>query len=114
MRILVTGNVGYVGPCLIAHLRSWYPTAELVGLDSGLFASCLTTQGPAPETRLDTQRFADMRDVTVDDLRGIDVVVHLAAISNDSIGNRFEEVTDAANRGASLRLAECARDAGVQ
>jgi nucleoside-diphosphate-sugar epimerase len=114
MRILVTGNMGYVGPCVIAHLRSRYPTAELIGLDSGLFASCLTTQGPAPETLLDSQRFADVRDVTVDELRGIDVVVHLAAISNDPIGNRFEEVTDAVNRSASLRLAECARDAGVQ
>jgi nucleoside-diphosphate-sugar epimerase len=114
MRILITGNMGYVGPAVISHLREHYPGVELVGLDSGLFASALTTTGPAPETRLDAQRFGDVRDITVNDLRGFDTVVHLAAISNDPIGNRFEVVTDAINREASLRLAACARDAGVR
>lgn len=114
MRILITGTLGYVGPAVISHLRTQYPTAELIGYDCGLFARCLTTLGPAPETKLNNQRFADVRDVRVDDMRGIDVVVHLAAISNDPVGNRFEEVTDAINRAASLRLAECARDAGVK
>ncbi len=114
MRILITGNMGYIGPVVVAHLRAYHPEAELIGLDPGLFASALTTAGPAPETLLTVQRFGDVRDVTVDDLRGIDTVVHLAAISNDPIGNRFEGVTDAINRGASLRLAACARDAGVK
>lgn len=114
MRILITGNMGYVGAPLIAHLRDRFPTAELIGLDCGLFTTCLTTPGPAPETKLDVQRFSDIRDVTVEDLRGVDAVVHLAAISNDPIGNRFEEATDAINHRASLRLAACARDAGVR
>jgi nucleoside-diphosphate-sugar epimerase len=114
MRILITGNMGYVGPGVVAHLRAQHPAAELIGLDTGLFASALTATSSAPETLLNVQRFGDVRDVTVDDLRGIDAVVHLAAISNDPIGNRFEAVTDAINRAASLRLAACARDAGVR
>lgn len=114
MRILITGNMGYVGPAVISHLREHHPGAELIGFDTGLFATALTTLGPAPETQLDAQRFGDVRDVTADDLAGVDAVVHLAAISNDPIGNRFERVTDAVNRGASLRLAAVARDAGVK
>ncbi len=114
MRILITGNMGYVGPAVVSHLRERHPGAELIGLDTGLFATSITTQGPAPETRLDVQRFGDVRDVTAEDLRGVDAVVHLAAISNDPIGNRFEAVTDAINRGASLRLAGCAAAAGVR
>lgn len=113
MRILITGNMGYVGPAVIAHLRAHHPRAELIGHDTGLFAAALTATGPAPETLLDAQRYGDVRDITADDLAGFDAVVHLAAISNDPIGNRFEAVTDAINRGASLRLADCARAAGV-
>jgi nucleoside-diphosphate-sugar epimerase len=114
MRVLVTGNMGYVGPVVTSHLREHYPGSELIGLDAGLFSSCLTTTGPAPETLLDVQHYGDVRDITVEDLRGVDAVVHLAAISNDPIGNRFEAVTDAINRGASLRLAGCAAAAGVK
>ena len=114
MRILITGNMGYVGPAVISRLREHHPGAELIGYDTGLFASALTTTGPAPETLLDAQRYGDVRDIAADDLAGCDAVVHLAAISNDPIGNRFEAVTDAINRGASLRLAECARAAGVR
>lgn len=113
MRILITGNMGYVGPVVVAHLRERHPGAELIGLDSGLFATALTTAGPAPETKLDVQRFADVRDIVADDLAGVDAVVHLAAVSNDPIGNRFEAVTEAINRDASIRLATIARDAGV-
>lgn len=114
MRILITGNMGYVGPAVISQLREHHPGAELIGYDTGLFAAAVTTPGPAPEVKLDAQRFGDVRDITADDLAGCDAVVHLAAISNDPIGNRFETITDAINRGASLRLAECARQAGVR
>ena len=106
MRILITGNMGYVGPAVTAQLREHHPGAELIGYDTGLFASALTTTGPAPETRLDAQRFGDVRDITAADLVGCDAVVHLAAISNDPIGNRFAAITDAINRAASLRLAD--------
>ena len=114
MRILITGNMGYVGPAVARHLRAAMPGAELIGYDSGLFAHCLTTPGPLPETVLDAQHFGDVRDVPEALLRGVDAVVHLAAVSNDPMGSRFEEVTDAVNRGASLDVAERAQRAGVR
>jgi nucleoside-diphosphate-sugar epimerase len=114
MRVLITGNMGYVGPVVAAHLRRRYPEAELIGYDSGLFGSCLTTNGRAPETTLTAQYFGDVRDLSAGLLRGVDAVVHLAAVSNDPIGNRFEAVTDEINRAASLRTAALAAAAGVR
>lgn len=114
MRILITGNMGYVGPVVAAHLRATLPGAELIGHDTGFFAHCLTTPDPLPERVLDAQLFGDVRDLGAKQLRGVDAVVHLAAISNDPMGNRFEAVTDAINHRASLMVAERARDAGVK
>ena len=114
MRILITGNMGYVGPVVARHLRERFPGAVLLGFDSGLFAHCLTTTGPLPETVLDAQHFGDVRDMPDTLFEGVDAVVHLAAISNDPMGNRFEAVTEAINRDASLRVAEQAHRAGVR
>lgn len=112
-RILITGNMGYVGSVLSRHLRERLPGAELTGYDSALFAHCLTGAGRLPEAVLDRQIFGDVRDMTPDLFAGIDAVVHLAAISNDPMGHRFEQVTDEVNHRASLRCAMLARDAGV-
>jgi nucleoside-diphosphate-sugar epimerase len=114
MRILVTGNMGYVGPVVMAHLRATLPRAELVGFDAGFFADCLTTTAGLPETVLDAQHFGDVRDLPASLLRGVDAVVHLAAISNDPMGVRYEAPTAEINAAASLRLAALARDAGVR
>jgi nucleoside-diphosphate-sugar epimerase len=114
MRILITGNMGYVGPVLARHLRKAMPSAYLVGYDSGFFAHCLTNVGELPEVVLDAQRFGDVRAVQTGDLEGFDAVVHLAAVSNDPMGNRFEAVTDAINHRASIAVAEAAAAAGVR
>jgi len=114
MRILITGNMGYVGPVVAAHLRRIYPEAHLVGHDRGWFGHCLTTKDQLPETLLNEQRFGDVRDIGVEDLRGFDAVVHLAAISNDPMGQRFEAVTDAINHQASVSVAKAAAEAGVK
>lgn len=114
MRILITGNMGYVGPMVVRHLRARLPDAVLLGFDTGLFAHCLTTSGPLPEILLDAQHFGDVRDVPDSLFEGVDAVVHLAAVSNDPMGNRFEAATDAINRAASLRVAEQAHQAGVR
>lgn len=114
MRILVTGNMGYVGSVLVGYLRHAFPERKLIGFDSGLFANCLTTPHRAPETLLSAQYFGDVREFPAALLEGVDAVVHLAAISNDPIGNRFEAATEAINRGASLRLAAMAAAAGVR
>jgi nucleoside-diphosphate-sugar epimerase len=112
-RILITGSMGYVGPVLMYHLRSRFPGAELVGFDSGFFAHNLTGAKKLPETLLDRMHFGDIRDFPPDLLDGVDVVVHLAAISNDPMGKEFEEVTEAINEKASIALARMAEQRGV-
>jgi len=114
MNILVTGNMGYVGPVVIRHLRETLPHARLAGLDLGYFALHLTTPDGLPERLLDCQHFLDVRDVPPRVLDGLDAVVHLAAVSNDPIGNAFEDVTAAVNHSATVELARRARDAGVR
>jgi nucleoside-diphosphate-sugar epimerase len=113
VRILVTGNMGYVGPRVVAHLRATYPRATLIGLDMGYFAGCLSGAEILPEYRVDLQYFADVRRPPQDALRGVDAVVHLAAISNDPMGRRFERVTFAINHEATVALAAQAKAAGV-
>lgn len=114
MRILITGNMGYVGPAVIKHLRQVLPEAEIVGFDSAFFAHCLTGSGPIPEHWLTQQIFGDVRFPPAGLMNGVDSVLHLAGLSNDPMGNRFEAVTDEINHGASVLLAEMARDAGVK
>jgi nucleoside-diphosphate-sugar epimerase len=114
MRILITGNSGYVGSTLVRHLRGVMPAAELIGYDTGLFAHCLTGAKILPETYLTRQHYGDVRDLPPGLLDGVDAVVHLAAVSNDPMGIRFEQVTDEINAQASLRLARLAQQAGVR
>ncbi len=114
MKILITGNMGYVGPVVVSHLRMSMPDAYLVGVDNAWFAQCKTTHLPLPEHMLNEQRFADVRDMTAEDMRGFDAVVHLAAVSNDPMGSRFADVTDAINHRASVAVARMAVEAGVR
>jgi nucleoside-diphosphate-sugar epimerase len=114
IRILITGNMGYVGPGVVQHLRRTYPEAELIGYDLGFFAQCLTGTGRLPESRLDRQVFGDVRAVPAELLAGVTAVVHLAAISNDPMGNLYEDVTMAINHRAGIELARQAKAAGVR
>ena len=102
MKILVTGNMGYVGSALTRHLRATFEDAELIGYDSGYFAHCITTPEGLPEVRLQRQHFGDVRELSEDLLKGVDAVVHLAAVSNDPMGNRFEAPTEEINYRASV------------
>jgi len=111
--ILITGNMGYVGPVVARHLRAVYPAARIIGFDSGYFAHCLTAVRMLPERVLDEQVFGDLRSPPADLLDGVDSVVHLAAISNDPMGNKFESVTDAINKDAGARFAQLAISSGV-
>lgn len=113
MRILITGNMGYVGPVLARELRRTRPGAVLVGFDSGYFAHCLTTRDGMPEVLYDEQHFGDLRAIPESLLKGVDAVVHLAGLSNDPMGNEFENVTEAINLKSSIDLAHMAKAAGV-
>jgi nucleoside-diphosphate-sugar epimerase len=111
--ILITGNMGYVGPRLVEYLRTHLPGAKLTGLDIGYFAANVL-DSVLPECALDLQRFGDVRAITAADLAGIDAVIHLAAISNDPMGNAYEKVTEDINYQGTLAAARAARAAGVR
>ncbi|MBI5665325.1 MAG: SDR family oxidoreductase [Nitrospirae bacterium] len=114
MKILITGNMGYIGPCVVQRLRVSFPDATLLGLDMGYFANCLTNAVILPECRVDAQYFTDVRNISEELFRGVDAIVHLAAISNDPMGNTFEKVTFDINHMASIDLAKKAKSAGVK
>ena len=114
MKLLITGNMGYIGPCVVQRLRESYPDAILVGLDMGYFANRLTNTEILPECRVDLQYFADIRNFSKDLLKDVDAIVYLAAISNDPMGNKFEKVTFDINYLASVELAKKAKEAGVK
>ena len=117
MRILITGNMGYVGSVLVPHLRHAFPDAELIGCDAGWFANCVTSPGRAPETYLNRQLFHDVRDLIPDnkiEIGAFDAVVYLAAVSNDAVGNKFTDVTYKVNKNAAARVALSAIKCGVK
>lgn len=113
MKILITGNMGYIGPTVVQRLRTSYPTATIVGLDMGYFAACLTAANYLPECRVDEQMFVDVRSVSKEMLQGVDAVVYLAAISNDPMGASFEAITLDVNHRAAVAIAQLAREAGA-
>lgn len=113
MKILITGNMGYIGPVLTREIRASLPGAEIWGFDSGYFAHCLTNASYLPECKIDHQIFGDMREFPAEILEGMDAVVHLGAISNDPMGNEYEAVTNAINDAASKNIAREAKNRGV-
>ena len=114
MNVLIIGNMGYIGPVLVHHLRRAYPHADLTGYDAGLFAHCLIGSVPLPECSLDRQLFGDVRDIPSNLFERVEAVVNLAAISNDPMGNHFENATMAINYRAAVDLARKAKLAGVR
>jgi nucleoside-diphosphate-sugar epimerase len=108
MRILLTGHKGYIGAVTAPILQS--AGHEVVGLDSDLFAGCDFGKAATEIPEI----CKDLRDLGQNDLDGFDAVVHLAALSNDPLGDLDAEVTYDINHRASVRLAELAKAAGVK
>ncbi len=114
MRILVVGNMGYVGSVVVCELAERYPSAILHGYDNAYFAHCLTGAQVLPERYLDQQFFGDIRSISAEMLQGYTAVVQLAAISNDPMGSRFSAVTTEINQHATVAIAQAAARAGVR
>lgn len=110
MKVLVTGHQGYIGSVMVPMLIS--AGHEVSGYDSGLYRHSLFEEGGSvidvPTIR------KDVRDVTAHDLQGFDAVIHLAALSNDPLGNLNEDLTYAINHHASVAMAKAAKSAGVR
>jgi nucleoside-diphosphate-sugar epimerase len=107
MRVLVTGHGGYIGAVMTRVLDA--AGLDVVGTDSGLFEGCNFGHYEPPRQVIER----DLRDLEVSDLDGFDAVVHLAAISNDPLGDLNPGCTWDINHKASVRLAEVAKRAGV-
>jgi nucleoside-diphosphate-sugar epimerase len=107
MKILVTGHRGYIGPHLVKLLKD--SGHSVTGIDIGYFDGC--NWEPLPKA--DRDILADFRTLTERDLTGYDCICHLAAISNDPMGDLDEELTYNTNRDGSIELARKAKRAGV-
>ncbi len=107
MKVLVTGHRGYIGVEMVSVLRA--AGHEVVGLDVGYYDECDFRAPPdlVPELRM------DLRDVADVHLRGFDAVIHLAALSNDPLGDLSPNITYDINLHGSVGLAKAAKQAGV-
>jgi len=113
MRVLVTGHKGYIGTIMVPMLQA--EGFDVTGLDNDLFDGCVfgdqTIYGGIPDIPYVRK---DIRDVELSDLRGVDAIVHLCALSNDPLGNFNPQMTYEINHEASVKLAKLAKKAGVQ
>jgi nucleoside-diphosphate-sugar epimerase len=110
MRVLVTGHRGYIGTVLTPMLTA--AGHEVTGLDSDLYERCTFAPGGAvPQV---PTILKDIRDVETADLLGFDAVLHLAALSNDPLGDFRPQTTYAINFEGTMKVARAAKAAGVQ
>ena len=114
MKILISGNLGYIGPVLVSYLREKYPKHELVGYDFGLFSHTTTVHGLISDVKLDSQIYGDVRNIKQDIFEDVDAIVYLAAISNDPMGNKFEKPTMEINFESAVNWALLAKTSGVK
>lgn len=109
LKILVTGNKGYIGSVLVPILlKAGY---DVLGLDSDLYQN--SNYGPYRPAEIPTID-KDIRDVQVDDIKGSNAVIHLAALSNDPLGFLDPSLTMDINYKATIRLAKLSKEAGVE
>jgi nucleoside-diphosphate-sugar epimerase len=109
MRVLVTGHRGYIGTVMVPLLLQ--AGHDVTGCDSDLYEHCTFAAGGAVAVVPNLGK--DIRDVTLRDLTGFDAVIHLAALSNDPLGDLDPEITYDINHRGSVRLAVLAKSAGV-
>ncbi len=110
MKVLVTGHLGYIGTVMVPFfLKAGH---EVIGCDSDLYERCTYDAGGKIEPVAELRK--DIRDVTPADMEGLDAVVHLAALSNDPLGNLNPDVTYGINHLGSVHFAKTAKAAGVK
>ncbi|MCB1144983.1 MAG: SDR family oxidoreductase [Leptospiraceae bacterium] len=113
-KVLIIGNMGYIGPVLTKHLADSNNSYDIRGYDLGLFGHCLMGANELPERYLTKQYFGDVRNFHYEILNGIDSVIYLAAISNDPMGKEFESITHEINHKSAFFIAEESKKRGVK
>ncbi len=109
MRILVTGHNGYVGTIMMPMLAA--AGHDIVGMDTNMYeGSTFGSEAERDFPEIDK----DVRDIVPADLEGFDAIIHLAGLSNDPLGDLNPELTYEINYRASVRLAEMAKQVGVE
>jgi nucleoside-diphosphate-sugar epimerase len=111
-KILIIGNEGYVGPLVVERFKKFYNHSWVAGFDIGYFTHIITDQ-VFPERGIDVQYRGDVRKFPVDLLKGFEIIIYLAAISNDPMGKEFERVTFEVNQNAAISIAKSAKNAGI-
>ena len=103
MKILVTGNLGYIGTVLSEELlnKNYY----FEGLDCGFYKDDLLEKPAEPMK----QYLCDIRKIDDHILSGIDVIIHLAGLSNDPLGEFESSLTDEINFKSTVNLAKKAK-----
>lgn len=107
MRVLITGHLGYIGTVMAPLVEA--AGHDVVGLDTDFYSTC--TYGQSPKIFPSIRK--DIRDVEPADLKGFDAVIHLAALSNDPLGNLNPDITYDINHRGTIHLAKAAKAAGV-
>jgi nucleoside-diphosphate-sugar epimerase len=110
MRVLVTGHQGYIGSVMVPMLIA--AGHEVIGYDANLYERC--TFAPAGKLTNVPSICKDVRDASREDFVNIEAVIHLAALSNDPLGNLNPDITFAINHRASVQIARIAKEAGVR
>lgn len=108
MNVFVTGHLGYIGVHLVKQLKDL--GHQVTGCDINLFEGCEFE----PFVRPDKELIKDIRNLTLEELSGHDCIMHLAAISNDPMGDLDEQITYDVNLKGSVELAKLAKEAGVK
>ncbi len=109
MKILVTGNLGYIGTVLTKILIT--KGYNVVGFDSGYYKDCLLENDQTDEI---VQIIKDIRHIELSDLENIDAIIHLAGLSNDPLGELVPTLTEEINLQGTIRLADLAKKSGVR
>ena len=112
MKTLIIGNEGYIGPLVVNRIKEYHIDSWVGGFDIGYFAHMITAQ-ELPEKNIDVQYRGDVREFPADLLKGFDSIIYLAAISNDPMGNEFEQITFDVNQHSAVSIAKAAKNAGV-
>ena len=108
MKILVTGNLGYIGSVLVPILKK--EGHEVIGYDIGYYKECMLYDDHIHIKQI----IKDIRDVNIEDLAGIEAIIHLAALSNDPLGELSPGLTEEINLMGTLKIAELAKKVGVK